>query len=203
MYAITDINAIEQLTTDNAIFINTELKLLSEIQQLNIEKQNITELNKHKLHKKGFHHCINSHNPNKDKDVFSHAEKEFYDLAIKEGFNFLHEHKVKVKDIKGITHTYSLDFYDALRKANIEINPLFHYTYETVRKRDILRILLLKKKRHIKTFHVLAYYNVKAKRCEIDREQALKVLKEVKKLKVNRESLIYYFKCTKKSTKVY
>ena len=182
---------LKDLNKNTIIQIETEL--LTELDRLNEIKEKITENNKLKGKKiKGF--SSNFHNYKRSKHVFSIAEKQFNNLAIAHGLNLEHEHKVKVKDVKGKSRNYYLDFFDTETKICIEINPLFHKTYKVVNIRDKLRAFLLKKKLHIITFNVdVIYRTIKGKTViKIDVDKSLRVINFIKKAKKSKETLSFY-----------
>lgn len=114
------------------------------------------------------------------------------------GFNdFIHEFPIKVKDSLGTWHIYHLDFYFPAFKLAIEINPAFHYTYETVAIRDTIRNKLLSRKAHIKTLNVDLVFKTKKKIQYTSLEQksvkkALKTLKRMSTKKPHKETLLAY-----------
>lgn len=180
---------------------DTDLNLIDEIEltkqcRLNeIEKNNITAFNKSIGKKiKGF--STNYHNHERDKKNYSIAEKQFKELLLNHGLtDFIHEHKIKVKDVKGIVHTYHIDFYFPLFRLAIEINPTFHYSYNVVAIRDKLRAKLLKRKLHIETIDIKVYFRTRKGKLEtfIDYNKAFSVIEKIlRKRKIHKETLAYY-----------
>jgi hypothetical protein len=172
-----------------------EIELTKQCRLNDIEVRNITAYNK-LIHKKVKGFSANYHNYLKDKSSYSIAERQFKELLEHCGLNdFIHEFKVKVRDFKGTNHTYHMDFYFPLFKIAIEINPLFHYTYNSVAMRDKLRAKLLKRKAHIETIDIKVYQKVRKGKLEtfIDYEKAFKIIQIIlNKRKVHRETLLNF-----------
>jgi very-short-patch-repair endonuclease len=144
--SITDINLIQ------------EIELTKQCRLNEIETKNITLYNK-TINKKIKGFSANCHNYNRNKNVYSEAENQFKELLEQHNIkDYLHEFKVKVRDIRGKIRTYHIDFYFPSLKLAIEINPMFHYTFKTVVTRDKLRALLLKKNYHINTIDIKVHH---------------------------------------------
>jgi 5'(3')-deoxyribonucleotidase len=186
---------LERLQLNEADSVHLEeIKLTQQLRLKEIEKCNITRYNKLIGKKiKGF--SANAHNYNRDGNVYSIAEMQFKELLESYGINFIHEYQVKVKDIKNNVHSYHLDFYIPELRLAIEVNPLFHYTYETVAIRDNLRSRLLKRKADITTWDLKVYFKtVKGvTQTFIDYEKAFKIIEQILKAKkVHKGLLINY-----------
>ena len=178
--------------------VHSEIATLKTMVKLNKEKERITAWNKaNHVEIKGF--SVNFHNYARNSDNFSIAENLFREQLELNGItNFIHEHKVVIRDALYRAHTYHLDFYIPEIKLAIEISPLFHFTYETVAIRDKLRTSLLKRKLGIETIVVKVHFRTRKGKLEtyINPEDSEKAISEIKKLSEfpSKETLPYYFK---------
>ena len=94
------------------------------------------------IKRKGF--SANSHNYKRSAKEYSLAERIFKESLINSGLtDWIHEHKIKVKDAIGKIRIYHIDFYFPNQRIAIEINPDFHYDYEPVVVCDKLRSQVL------------------------------------------------------------
>jgi len=178
-------------------YISEEYAILKQLRQLKKLKTALTQKNTKKpKYRQGF--SSNYHNFKHDNGKYSTAEKLFKKLLDKHNVKYVHEYRVKLKDFIGKTHNYYIDFYIPEVKLAIEINPLFHYTYESVKIRDKLKARLLKRRMHIKTIDIKAYIRVKQKNrikrliTTIDNTKALNLIQKIKRMKPNKETLIYW-----------
>jgi len=92
-------------------------------------------------------------------EIFGALELKAYNLlnGFLEKHKAIHEHKVKGKTSKGtktVSFRFFLDFYLPLKRADLEIDPLFHKTYKPVVIRDKLRDKVLKSNLHINTIRI-------------------------------------------------
>lgn len=171
---------------------NTEITLIEELMYLDAAKVELTAKNALKpKRRQGFN--ANFHNYSRNKNVYSIAEQQFKQLLDKFGIYYTHEHKISCKDVRMRTYCYHMDFYLPELRLNLEIKPLFHWTYEIVAKRDQLREKLLKKY-HIDTIDIKVFHFVRKKRLitQIDTENAFKVLKSLKNKPISKETLSFY-----------
>ena len=136
---------------------------------------------------KGFHNCY--HNPSHDKDSYSHAENQFKQLCQKLGFeanvDFIHEKKVKTLECGRVKQFY-LDFYFIRKRISVEINPMFHLTYQKVRNRDTIKRKILRRHFNIEQF------NIKVINGDIDSIYASKVLEMIRNAPNSKETLEAY-----------
>jgi hypothetical protein len=190
------INRYKGIDNSKISIVHEELKTLQELRQLNIEKENITAWNKsHHITMKGF--SANFHNFKRVSDNYSIAENLFREQLELNGIDFLHEHKVQIKDALNNNHTYHLDFFIPEIKLAIEISPLFHFTYKTVAIRDKLRESLLLRKENIKTLVIKVHFRTKKGHIETylnptDTKKAIKEIKKLKRKKPHKETLLAY-----------
>lgn len=194
-----NILGLESLESQKLETLKVELVLLRDLKRLDTEKKLKTKLNRlnkeNGKYRKGF--SSNFHNFERDNNTYSKAEDLFKDLLLEHNLSeFIHEHKVKVKDINDRTHTYHLDFYFYNLKVCIEVNPIFHETYRVVKIRDNLREYLLKRKMHIKTFKLRVLHKCKKGKLltRIDKRQSKRIIKKLKSLKVSKETLTFYLR---------
>jgi very-short-patch-repair endonuclease len=140
---------------------------------------------------KGFYACCNSHNQQHDKNVYSIAEEKFRKILVKHKIEFLHEFKIKCKNLKN--HTYYIDFFIPKQRVAIEINPKFHNTLNTVKYTDVLREKLLLN-HGIKTITINVYYHKQHGKIEpyLNETDIKKVLKILRKNETSCNTLDYY-----------
>jgi len=192
------INRYKGIDNSKVSIVHSEIATLKTLVLLNKEKERITAYNKlNHVAIKGF--SANFHNYKRSENNFSIAENLFREQLELNGItNWLHEHKVQIKDALNQTHTYHLDFFIPEIKLAIEISPLFHFTYETVAIRDKLRESLLKRKLGINTIVVKVHFRTRKGNIEtfINNADTVKAIKAIKKLskKSNPETLTFYTK---------
>lgn len=144
-----------------------------------------------------FHNCY--HNYNHDKNGFSIAEKQFKDYCLKHGLNLkdlLHEHKIKFKWIKGNTTKSSVvhaDFLHVPTRIIIEINPMFHYTYQPVVERDARKIKQLRK-HGFRVFRIKVFIGTRKGKytTKLNLKYANEVVNTIKRAEESKEQLAYY-----------
>jgi hypothetical protein len=192
------INRYKGIDNSKVSIVHSEIATLKTLVLLNKEKERITAYNKlNHVAIKGF--SANFHNYKRSENNFSIAENLFREQLELNGItNWLHEHKVQIKDALNQTHTYHLDFFIPEIKLAIEISPLFHFTYETVAIRDKLRESLLKRKLGINTIVVKVHFRTRKGILEtyINPVDSKKAIAQIRKLsrKPNKETLTYYVK---------
>lgn len=191
--------SIDKITGQINVELQTEIATINHLKRLDIIKNEITELNKlNNKNVKGF--SANQHNYKRSSKQYSEAEQLFKDAlnlaGLKENLDYFHEHKVKVRDVHNRIHVYHLDFYFPSLKICVEINPMFHYTYEVVAIRDKLRASLLKRKLNIKTLDLKVYMKTRKGKTymALDVKQCDKILNEIlnKIHNPHKETLLFY-----------
>lgn len=192
------INRYRGIDDSKVTIVNEEIATLKLLNQLDKEKVRITAWNKeHHVTIKGF--SANFHNYGRTSDNYSIAENLFREQLELNGItNYLHEHKIIVRDALYRAHTYHLDFFIPDIKLAIEISPLFHFTYETVAIRDKLRESLLKRKLGINVLVVKVHFRTRKGHIEtfINHADSVRVIKAIKRMskKSNPETLTHYIK---------
>lgn len=192
------INRYRGLDNSKVNIVHSEIATLKTMIKLNKEKDRITAWNKkNHITIKGF--SANFHNYARNSDNFSIAENLFREQLELNGItNYLHEHKIIVRDALYRAHTYHLDFFIPDIKLAIEISPLFHFTYETVAIRDKLRESLLKRKLGINVLVVKVHFRTRKGHIEtfINHADSVRAIKAIKRMskKSNPETLTHYIK---------
>lgn len=191
-----ELNSYRGLDNSKVKIISEELETLKTLQQLEFIASEKTKRNKQLgTIRKGF--SANAHNYSRDAKIFSIAEELFKEVLESEGFkNYVHELKIIVKDTVLNSHIYHIDFYFPSLKLAIEINPLFHYTYQNVLIRDQLRSKLLARKHGIKTLDVkVLHKTVKGKfLTQLEPKSTKLAINYLKKHsdKINKQTLSYW-----------
>ena len=202
------INRYKGIDNDKITIVSEEIATLKLLSKLDKLKEQITQQNRQKPnYRKGF--SSNYHNFNRLENSYSIAESLFRQLLNEHCLNdFIHEFPIKLHDSLMHTHNYHIDFYFPALKLAIEINPAFHYTYQTVAIRDIIKTNLLKRKAHVKTLDVKVIHKVKKGKLltMLDIKTANKTIRQIKQLMqkpANRELITTYlnYNTTKKGLK--
>ncbi len=191
------INRYRGIDNSKVSIVHEEIRTLKTLVVLNKEMKNITAYNKaNHVNIKGF--SANFHNYGRNSEHYSIAENLFREQLELNGINFLHEHKIQIKDALLNTHTYHLDFFIPNIKLAIEISPLFHFTYKSVAIRDKLRESLLKRRHGINTVVVKVHFRTRKGILEtyinpVDTEKAIAHIRKLSRIP-NKETLQFYFK---------
>jgi len=192
------VNRYKGIDSSKITIVNEEIATLKLLNELNIQKENITKYNKdNNIKVKGF--SANFHNFERSNNNYSTAENLFKEQLELNNIAFLHEFQIKIRDALFNSHTYHLDFYIPEIKLAIEISPLFHFTYQTVAIRDKLRESLLKRKHGIKTIIIKVHFRTIKGHTEtylntVDTKKALATIKQLKRKKPNKETMLAYLK---------